>query len=83
LFVADVLIKASGRNLGQPEKRERQIIMANGDRKDPFKNHCFMVEIDGMSQAKFREVTIPESSQVPIESREGNEPPTVRKQPGW
>jgi phage tail-like protein len=56
--------------------------MAVGQRKDPYKNHRFLVEIDGVSQAGFREVTIPDSSQDVIEYREGNEPPTVRKQPG-
>jgi phage tail-like protein len=56
--------------------------MPTGERKDPYKNHRFLVEIDGVSQAGFREVTIPDSSQDPIEYREGNEPPTVRKQPG-
>jgi phage tail-like protein len=56
--------------------------MATGERKDPYKNHRFLVEIDGITQAGFREVTIPNSSQDPIEYREGNEPPTVRKQPG-
>lgn len=56
--------------------------MPVGERKDPYKNHRFLVEIDGVSQAGFREVTIPESGQEPIEYREGNEPPTTRKQPG-
>ena len=56
--------------------------MFGGKRKDPFKNHRFLVEIDGITQAGFREVTIPDSSQDPVEYREGNEPPTVRKLPG-
>src|SRR5258706_13486445 len=56
--------------------------MPVGERKNPYKNHRLMVEIDGISQAGFREVTIPDSSQDPVEYREGNEPPTVRKQPG-
>jgi phage tail-like protein len=56
--------------------------MATAERKDPYKNHRFTVQIDGITQAGFREVTIPDSSQDPVEYREGNEPPTVRKQPG-
>ena len=56
--------------------------MSVGQRKDPYKNHRFLVEIHGITQAGFREVTIPDSQQDPIEYREGNEPPTVRKQPG-
>lgn len=56
--------------------------MAAGGRKDPYKSHRFLVEIDGISQAGFREVTIPDTSQDPIEYREGNEPPTVRKLAG-
>lgn len=53
-----------------------------GERKDPYKNHRFLVEIDGITQAGFREVTIPDTAQDPIEYREGNEPTTVRKLPG-
>ena len=56
--------------------------MATGERKDPFKNHCFKVEIDGIHQAGFREVTIPDTSQDPIEYRTGDGPRTVTKQPG-
>jgi len=52
------------------------------DRKDPFRNSRFIVEIDGVSQAGFREATIPDVSSEPIEYREGNEAPTVRKIPG-
>jgi phage tail-like protein len=53
-----------------------------GERKDPFKNHRFKVEINGIHQAGFREVTIPDTSQDPIEYRNGDGPPTVGKQPG-
>jgi phage tail-like protein len=56
--------------------------MPTGQRKDPYKNHRFLVEIDGITQAGFREVAGINSSQDPIEYREGNEPPTVRKLPG-
>lgn len=56
--------------------------MSAGQRKDPLKNYRFKIEIDGITQAGFREVTIPDSSQDPIEYREGNELPTPRKLPG-
>ncbi len=56
--------------------------MPTGKRVDPYKNFRFLVEIDGIIQAGFREVTIPDSTQEPIEYREGNMPPTVMKQPG-
>ena len=51
-------------------------------RKDPYKNHRFLVEIEGIVQAGFTEVTIPETSQEPIEYREGIDAPTMRKIPG-
>jgi phage tail-like protein len=51
-------------------------------RTDPYRNNRFLLEIDGISQAGFREVTVPETTQDPIDYREGNEPPTVRKIPG-
>jgi phage tail-like protein len=50
--------------------------------KNPYKNYRFLLEIDGIAQAGFKEVTIPDSSQDPIEYREGNDQPTVRKIPG-
>lgn len=56
--------------------------MPAGERKDPFKNFRFLVEIDGITQAGFREVTVSDSTQEPIEYREGNHPPTVQKLPG-
>lgn len=55
--------------------------MANR-RKDPYKNFRFLVEIDGITQGGFSEVTIPDTTQEPIEYREGDELPTARKQPG-
>jgi phage tail-like protein len=51
-------------------------------RKNPYKNYRFLVEIDGIVQAGFKEVTIPDSSQDPIDYREGSDQPTVRKIPG-
>ena len=56
--------------------------MPAGKRKDPYQNFRFLVEIDGITQAGFREVTIPDTAQDPIEYREGNEAITVRKLPG-
>jgi len=56
--------------------------MPAGKRKDPYQNFRFLVEIDGITQAGFREVIIPDSAQDPIEYREGNESITVRKLPG-
>jgi phage tail-like protein len=51
-------------------------------RTDPYRNFRFRVEIDGVDQGGFREVTIAESAQDPIEYREGTHPPTMRKIPG-
>lgn len=56
--------------------------MPAGERKDPYRNFRYLVEIDGIAQAGFSEATIPDSAQDPIEYREGNEPPTARKLPG-
>lgn len=54
-----------------------------GERKDPFKNFRFLVEIDGIVQAGFREVTVPDSTTDVVEYREGNEKTiTPRKLPG-
>ncbi len=52
------------------------------DRIDPYRGQRYLLEIDGISQAGFSEATIPETTQKPIEYRNGNEPPTVRKIPG-
>lgn len=56
--------------------------MATGKRNDPFKGFRFLVEIDGIVQAGFSEVTIPDSAQDPVEYRTGGDLPTVRKIPG-
>ncbi len=56
--------------------------MPVGQRKDPYRNFRFLVEIDGIIQAGFSEVTLPDSTQDVVEYREGNEPPTLRKLPG-
>jgi phage tail-like protein len=47
-----------------------------------LRNFRFLVEIDGITQGSFSEATIPDSTQDPIEYREGDESPTARKIPG-
>jgi len=51
-------------------------------RKDPWRNSRFFVEIDGIVQAGFSEVTVPDSSTDVIEYREGTFPTHTRKIPG-
>ncbi|MEO0249683.1 MAG: phage tail protein [candidate division WOR-3 bacterium] len=51
-------------------------------RKDPYENFNFRVEIDGITQAGFSEVIIPEAGIDVVEYREGNESSHVRKIPG-
>jgi phage tail-like protein len=56
--------------------------MPVGNRTDPYRVYNFLVEIDGITRAGFRECSGLDSSQDPIEYREGNESLTVRKLPG-
>jgi phage tail-like protein len=56
--------------------------MPTGDRKDPYRSFNFVVEIDGITRAGFRECSGLDSSQDPVEYREGGDPATVRKLPG-
>lgn len=56
--------------------------MPTGDRNDPYHAYNFLVEIDGITRAGFRECSGLDSAQDPIEYREGNEPLTARKLPG-
>jgi phage tail-like protein len=57
--------------------------MPTGDRKDPYRVYNFLVEIDGITRAGFRECSGLDSSQDPIEYREGNEKSlSARKLPG-
>ena len=51
-------------------------------RHDPLRNFRFRLEIDGLSDAAFSEVTIGAISVDAIEYRDGNDPPLVRKLPG-
>ena len=57
--------------------------MPVGNRQDPYRAYNFLVEIDGITRAGFRECSGLDSGQDPIEYREGNEKPlTARKLPG-
>ena len=56
--------------------------MPTGVRQDPYRSHQFLVEIDGIARAAFRECAGLESRQQPVEYREGNDPLTARKLPG-
>lgn len=53
-----------------------------GERIDPYRNFRFRVEVDGIQQAGFSEVTGFDASIDVIEYREGNEVTTPRKLPG-
>lgn len=56
--------------------------MATGARVDPYKNYNFHMELDGVIQAGFQEVSGLDATTDPIEYREGGENTTVRKLPG-
>lgn len=56
--------------------------MATGSRNDPFRAFNFLVEIDGIARAAFRECSGLDSSQNAIDYREGGEPLRMRKLPG-
>jgi phage tail-like protein len=56
--------------------------MATGSRNDPFRAFNFLVEIDGITRAAFRECSGLDSSQAPIDYREGGDQLTARKLPG-
>jgi phage tail-like protein len=56
--------------------------MPVGDRNDPYRAYNFIIEIDGITRAGFRECSGLDSTQTPIEYREGTDPLTVRKLPG-
>jgi phage tail-like protein len=55
----------------------------NSQRKDPYGNYRFKVEISGIPQAAFTEVILPDSTSEVISVRDGTDPTTaVRKQSG-
>jgi phage tail-like protein len=56
--------------------------MAVGERHDPFRSYHFLVEMDGITRAGFRECSGLDSVQDVIEYREGNEGLAARKLPG-
>ncbi len=56
--------------------------MATGERKDPYRGYNFLVEIDGITRAGFRECSGLDTTQDPIDYREGGEALHVRKLPG-
>lgn len=51
-------------------------------RNDPFRNFKFRLEIDGIAQANFSEVTIGETLTDAVDYREGTDPSHVRKLDG-
>jgi phage tail-like protein len=56
--------------------------MPAGQRKDPYRNFRFRVEIDGITQAGFSECTVGDTATDPIEYRDGTDATTVRKLSG-
>jgi phage tail-like protein len=57
--------------------------MPTGERTDPYRGYNFLLEFDNITRAGFRECSGLDSTQDPIEYREGNEKPlTARKLPG-
>jgi phage tail-like protein len=53
-----------------------------GERRDPYRNFRFRVEVEGIQQAGFSEVSGFDASLDVVEYREGNETITPRKLPG-
>jgi len=51
-------------------------------RVDPYRQFRFRVEIDGITQAGFNEVSFADITTDPVEYREGTEPPVFRKLSG-
>jgi phage tail-like protein len=51
-------------------------------RKDPLRNFRFRLEIDGITQGNFSEVTIGENTTDAVDYREGTDPAHVRKLDG-
>jgi phage tail-like protein len=53
-----------------------------GQRQDPYRVYNFVVEIDGIARAAFRECSGLDTSNDPIDYREGTDGLHVRKLPG-
>lgn len=56
--------------------------MPTGTRVDPYRGFNFLVEIDGITQGGFQEVSGLDSSTDPVDYREGTDPNHVRKLTG-
>jgi phage tail-like protein len=56
--------------------------MATGTRVDPYRGFNFLVEIDGITQAGFSEVSGVDASTDPVDYREGNDDNHLRKLTG-
>jgi phage tail-like protein len=56
--------------------------MATGTRTDPYRGFNFVVEIDGITQAGFQEVTGLDATTGSVDYREGTDPNHARKLPG-
>jgi len=56
--------------------------MATGSRTDPFRTFNFLVEIDSITRAGFRECSGLDSTTDSTDYREGGDPLTVKKLPG-
>lgn len=56
--------------------------MATGTRVDPYRGYNFRVEIDGITQAGFQEVSGLDATTASQDYREGTDPGHVRKLPG-
>ena len=56
--------------------------MPVGTRTDPYRAHGFIVELDGIARAGFRECSGLDTSNDPVEYREGIDGRTTRKLPG-
>jgi phage tail-like protein len=54
----------------------------SNQRKDPYQNHRFRIEITGVAQANFCQVILPESASEVIEHRDGTSI-NVQKQAGF
>src|SRR5215468_8135837 len=53
--------------------------MATGEKKDPFRASHFLIEIDGITRAGFRDCRGLDSTTDIIQYREGDEPGALRK----
>jgi phage tail-like protein len=56
--------------------------MPTGTRVDPYRGYNFLVEIDGMTQAGFQELSGLDASVDSVDYREGGDPNHLRKLPG-